>query len=266
VKHRVTRRLAETPGNDRCISKMILCWGVVLKPKYEQVASRTARTLGEIKLYGGSMKAEKAYKLIDTKYSKVMDEYIATLKIDNIFDELRRKLDESNDKEMTDRIIKHSKYVAYLVNELYLEEYNFTEEDVKITNYAAALHDIMWLTDKSNHHIAGKKYIKTGDFIEKASIKLSKEDLNKIAVIIEYHKNGESEAKLEGELKTMCELIHDADKISKIFKEKNWIKNKEYKKSKIRTVMEKQYKKLKLRKSQIVCQKYIDEIETNFSL
>lgn len=112
-------------------------------------------------------------------------------------------------------------------NEISGKGFNLNEDEKTIIIIAALLHDICKYEDNKEHNILGAKYIQ--DITDDEMFKTSKKDKRILSEIIKYHKGGKPKDIDNDKTLLLCKIVHDADKISKIFKKKYWAgKDKKY--------------------------------------
>lgn len=138
------------------------------------------------------------------------------------------KIDCSYDDK---KVVRHSKEVAWIANEL-IKKSNIevSEKDKSLVLYAGLLHDIKKYEDKGiDHSELGANFVKKNKenliFIEII------DDVDSLCEIIKYHNKTDqiNEQNIKDfNLRYLVAMVHDADKISKLLKKRNWIKDGEY--------------------------------------
>ncbi|KDR96814.1 HD domain-containing protein [Peptoclostridium litorale DSM 5388] len=195
-----------------------------------------------------------------SKKINAIDEEIKALeKIKKIKDkELKNLSSKKGKKKYENKLAKkakenylHSTCVYMIAKEIFTclnNENDITEELVR---YASYFHDAVKVVDKShNHSRNGHNLFKSLKGISDLNVSLSEEKLDQIAKAIFFHNKREKidPSNIPNSNILLAQIIHDADKISKLYKSKTW------KSSKSNYLSPKQYQKelSKLRKKLIL--------------
>lgn len=166
-----------------------------------------------------------------------------------------------SEKDIDNRII-HSKKVATTVVEIAESYSEFTPIEMELMIVSSLLHDIK--KEKNNnaeHSEKGAQFVLTSDILKEL---YSKENLQIISTIIEYHNRGRMivEENIDNKsIRKYAKIVHDADKISKIYKEKI-LYEITYKKENINTITYEIKNKLLLRNSEILLKEKIKDIKS----
>lgn len=172
--------------------------------------------------------------------------------IDDAMKNLNNKIESYGKKKKRKKLIEHSKFVATLSFRLIKEHfYYLSDTDIENIILGAILHDICKFEEdkKNKKNKKNKKHNELGSEYVKDTLEYNET----ISIIVLYHKNGNTKkSKKNGNAKKvkekdllLCKIVHDADKMSKIYKDKNWNKKGKMKKKSIKKVN----KKLKLYES-----------------
>jgi len=165
----------------------------------------------------------------------------------------KKKLEKKSEK-----IMLHSKCVYVIAKEINIRLEEQAEE--KMVEYATFMHDAFKLIDSSyKHSIKSSSLLKdlAGEhFFERA---LTENELSRVARAITLHNKREKMyqgARYTEEERLAC-IVHDADKISKIFKKSSWYKKGEYLKvEKYEKIQKKIRKKLLFIESENLLEEY----------
>lgn len=168
-------------------------------------------------------------------------------------------------KKEKDNMLIHSKFAMKIALEIAIE---FEMElDLNLLASSAFLHDISKHEEKQNEEDETKKHNVLG-----ANYILSKEnnlDLNginsiDIATIIKSHR-GQMEEIDDSVVMLSARIVRDADKISKMYKSKNWTNDKDNKEKAIENIMEKIDKKVDrkefLDESKIIYKRHMKKVK-----
>lgn len=224
-----------------------------------------------------SDKVKKAYRELKKDYKKIRNNKLSEMEeeyeLKNLIKFLEKELDDD------DKGVKsHSKYVAYIATEI-VEKLNERYDEDVIDNesllvivYSAILHDIGKYKKRGREHSnAGAEFIRKKS--ENKIFDKVGDDISDICDIVYFHNRTIqiSVDNIEDDvLRLMVKIVHDADKVSKIFKYKTWENKehdgvfdcKEYKgRKRMVKEIEKISKMLLLRESEMVFDEIIDSIK-----
>ncbi|GAU79587.1 HD domain-containing protein [Fusibacter sp. 3D3] len=164
-------------------------------------------------------------------------------------------------KKRSQIIINHSLCVLSIANEI--NEIIAEPLDSKLIECVSIMHDSYKLVDKSYRHSSNSAYLFNELHGEKFFSKIGDNDAKIIVKAINLHNKPEKiYAGTEySQEEILASILHDADKISKLYKKKNWMKKKTYLSPKdYEKNIDKIRKKLRLLESEKIIEKHVESL------